>query len=348
MDGIYRSYMQALADADVGGAVSALDDGLYRGTTSRQLLRDVVARGQREAGDRWLNGSWSIADEHAATAVAEQAMAVVAPPHASMSGQRRVVLACAEGEWHTFAARLAAELARSPALDVTLLGGSVPAAHLQHRLRSTRPDALALSVTLPSHLIGASRSIAAAHAEGIPVVVGGAAWGDGAHGPHRAGRLGADAHLADPADLARVVEDLTRREVLQGCELPVEALRLEAPSAEVIDLAQERQAVVHPWSPGTGVAQLDDVQPDLRLIARHAAASLACDDLSIVRDLLSWLTVLVTRRGLPASVVHDGCRFLADAVEPEAPTGARLLREEADRAELTDAPTHHLGVDTRR
>lgn len=343
---VYHSYIQALADADVGGAVSALDDGLGRGTTSRQLLQDVVARGQREAGDRWLNGSWSIADEHAATAVAEQAMAVVAPPHASMPAQRRVVLACAEGEWHTFAARLAAELARSPALDVTLLGGSVPAAHLQHRLRGTRPDALALSVTLPSHLVGASRSIAAAHAEGIPVVVGGAAWGDGVHASHRAGRLGADAHLADPVDLARVVEDLSGRQVEQGGEVPVEALRLDALSAEVIQLAQERQAVAHPGTPGTGIAQLDDGQPDLRLIARHAAASLACDDVSILRDLLSWLMVLGTRRGVPAVVVYDGCRYLADAVEPEAPTGARLLHEEADRAERSHPPTQSADVET--
>ncbi len=329
----YAAYVQALADADVGAAVTALDDSLGRGATSGQLIREVVSRGQRETGERWLAGTWSVADEHAATAVAEQAMAVVAPPQRSLHAARRVLLACAEGEWHTFAARLAADLARSPTLDVALLGGSVPAAHLQHRLRGTRPDALALSVTLPSHLTAASRSISAAHAEGIPVVVGGAAWGDGAHGPHRAERLGADAHLADPSELARAVEELTHRGVRQDTRpVPVEAIRLDTPSDEVLRVAAERQAAAHAWSPSAGALALG-AQPDLGQLARSTAASLACDDVTILRDLLSWLTELVTRRGLPAVIVHDGCRYLADAVEPEAPQGARLLREEADRAQ---------------
>lgn len=338
MDVTYHSYARALADADVGAAVSALDAAIEQGATRSQLIEDVVARGQRETGERWMTGTWSIADEHAATAVAEQAMAVVAPPHSSFSARRRVLLACAEGEWHTFAARLAAELARSPTLDVALLGGSVPAAHLQHRLRSSRPDALALSVTLPGHLTAASRSIDAAHAEGIPVVVGGAAWGDPQQGAHRAARLGADAHLANAGDLARVVDDLSRREVpREPQQVPVEALRLDHPSAEVLRVASERQAAAHPASPrGADASPLDGAQPDLHLIARHTAASVACDDVTILRDLLSWLTALVTSRGLPAVVVYDGCRYLADAVEPEAPTGARLLREEADRAQRCD------------
>jgi hypothetical protein len=123
----YESYLQALSTADSGTAVEVIDEALGRGQAPKQLLLDVLIPGQREIGRRWMNGTWSVADEHAATAIAEQALTVVAPPRRSAPTARRIALACAEGEWHTMPARLAAELARTSALDVVMLGPSIPA-----------------------------------------------------------------------------------------------------------------------------------------------------------------------------------------------------------------------------
>lgn len=330
MDESYAAYFQALADADVAAAVAALDNASTSGASRTRLIRDVIARGQRRAGELWMAGTWSVADEHAATAVAEQSLSAVAPPRGPSPARRHVVLACAEGEWHTFPARLAADLARTSTLDVTLVGGSVPTAHLQRCLQDLRPDALAVSTTMPSNLIGAARSISAARGEGIPVVVGGAAWG---RGQHRAHRLGADAHVEDPADLAGVLEaGMLQATSAAPPSIPVEALLLDSPSPEVLLVALERQVAAHPWMRSMSTRQRADTLDDLRWLARYTGASLACEDPTILRDLLDWLTALLEPRGVPVSAIYDSCLYLAEAVEPEAPGGAALLRDEAGLA----------------
>lgn len=52
----------------------------------------------------------------------------------------------------------------------------------------------------------------------------------------------------------------------------------------------------------------------------------------IVDDLLTWLIRLRTPAGVPVAAVIDSGYFLADAVEPEAPTAAGSLRQAAARA----------------
>jgi hypothetical protein len=234
-------------------------------------------------------------------------------------------------------ARLAAELARSPRLDVVMLGGSVPAAHLQRHLRATTPTALALSVTMPTNLIGASRSIQAARAEGVPVLVGGAAWGEG---QHRARRLGADLHLENPEEMWQVIDDVEDIDDVTGPPppleehpIPAEALLLDSPSPQMLELVLERQRAASAWMRSMTPYQRDQCFQDLTYMARYAAASVACDDPTIVRDLLSWLQGMLVPLGVPAAAILDSCSYLADAVEHDAPTAAAILRQEAEQAE---------------
>lgn len=324
----YDAYFAAVATADPVRAVAALDEALDRGEPHDSLV-GVVARGQREVGRLWFEGRWTVADEHAATAVAEQALAMIAPPRAAAPGAARVVLACAEGEWHTMPARLAAALARTPELDVVPLGGSVPAEHLARHLRGARPAALALSCTMATNLVGAARTIAAAHEEGVPVVVGGAAWGPGRH---RADRLGADLRLDDPAALGRAVAALDVLPAREPEGLPVEAMLLDEPRHETLLRALERHGAASAWVRRTSEYARQRTVEDLRLLCRYAAAAIACDDPTVLREMLAWLVELLAPRAVPAAVVLDGCGHLADAVEAETPSGARLLRAEAELA----------------
>lgn len=331
MTDTYGAYLNALATADAGAAVAALDRAVASGQSRPRLIKDVLARAQRQVGQLWMHGEWSIADEHAATAVAEQALTVIAPPRIAPPGARRIVLACAEGEWHTLPARLAGELARSAELDVVMLGGSIPAAHLRQHLRATPPAALALSVTMPTNLIGASRSIQAARDEGIPVIVGGAAWGTG---QHRARRLGADVRLDDAEQLRLFIDNIgapaPRPESLAS--IPAEALLLDVPQPELLVTALERQSAANAWMRSMTASQRDQALQDFGWLARFAAASVACDDPTIVRQVLAWLLALLVPRGVPAEAIVDSCSYLADVVEDVAPAAAHTLRREAARA----------------
>jgi methanogenic corrinoid protein MtbC1 len=334
--GTYERYLAALSAADAGAATEVLEKAMGHGHSPKQLIRDVLVPGQRRVGELWAAGTWCVADEHAATAVAEQALGVIAPPRTSARGATRVVIACAEGEWHTMPARLAAELARSPKLDVVLLGGSIPATDLRRHLRATAPVALALSATVPTTLIGASRSIQAARAEGIPVIAGGAAWGEG---QHRARQLGADLRLDSAEDLWGVIDDADDIEDVVGPQppleenpIPAEALLLDSPTTELVQAVLERRVPATGGTLPDTADQHEQAVRAVRWLARSTAASIACDDPTILRDALAWLLTLSVARGIPTTPVIDSCFHLAEAVETDMPAASHCLRHEAQRA----------------
>ena len=150
------------------------------GTAADELIVDLLAPAEREVGARWARREWSVAQEHAATAVVDAALAMLALEHepALPTGARRAVVACVEGEWHSLPARMAAELLRLEGWDVVFLGPSVPADDLGAHVRDLEPDVAGLSCSVPLFLTGAQRSIEACRDAGVPVVAGGAGFGE--------------------------------------------------------------------------------------------------------------------------------------------------------------------------
>ena len=332
VDGVFGRYMCALTAVDYRAAHRVLDDAIEGGVPWARLVADVIAPAQREVGERWMSGALGVADEHAATAVAENVLAVMSPlSGSSSSSQPRVIMVCSEGEWHTFPLRLAAAVAsRSSQIQLTMLGGSISGEHLRRFVRNAQPAAVALSTTLSVHLIGAARSIRAACEEGVPVVVGGAAWGEG---QERARLLGANVHVPDPAQLATALASLEGpRDPDELPSIPEEALLLDKPPDDLLRLALRHQARNNDWIRSMSSAQEEQTVADLAWMARHAANAVVVDDPTIVGHLFDWLLRLLTPRGVPATAVLDSARYLAEAVQPVAPLAAQVLQEEAARA----------------
>ena len=300
-DGVYDAYWDALRDADERAALRALEEGLSLGRSAESLVREVIAEGQHEIGRRWEAGEIAVAPEHAATAIAEQGLAILRRPRRQAGGGgRRVALACPEGEWHTFPARVAADLAERVGVEVISVGGSCPAEHLGVFLRQVRPDALALSVTMSVNLVGAWKAIQAAHLVGVPVIAGGAAWGPGAT---RSERLGADMRVEDPADLARALNLVASgRPLRTGVPMPAELEHLSG------------------WSGRHATAAEVD-----GFLVRAAAAAIACDDTTVLDDMCAWLTRDPASGGMGQDVLRSVAARLADRLAPEAPLAAALL-----------------------
>ena len=194
-------YFDALVRCDPAAATDLVLDLLEAGASLSDIVADVLAPAQTRVGELWERGEWSVAQEHTATAVTEAAVSAlwVMTARRQLSGGPRVAVACAEGEWHALPPRIAAALAAEAGADVTVLGPSMPAAHLQRRLGAGDVDVLALSCTVPTNLLGAARCVAAGHAAGVPVVVGGRAF---AGRQQRAAAIGADLLVDTPQRLA--------------------------------------------------------------------------------------------------------------------------------------------------
>lgn len=317
-------YFRAVAGFDMRRASDVVLQLLDGGTPVEQITTEILAPAQVRVGALWESGSWSVADEHVATSITEGALSALTHATAAhhVSAGRHVALACAEGEWHSLPARMAAAILAAPGdVRVTMLGPSLPADQLHWRLSAGDVDVLALSCTMPTNLIGAARCIAAAHDLDVPVVAGGRAFGRDAR---RALAIGADAWAADVASLRGPLPDLAGR----SSEVAAEVLLLDAVDDVLISVAYDRMLGAFPRLGDMSPYQQARTREDLRWMARYTAAALLTDDVRIVADLLVWLRGLLDGR-VPASVITASAHMLAETLEPESAAGAALLSRAA-------------------
>jgi methanogenic corrinoid protein MtbC1 len=293
--------------------------GLFEaGASVQELVQGLLAPAQVEVGRRWEANQWSVADEHAATAISDAVLAAVAWPIQATEDQGHVVVTCAEGEWHSLPARMAAEVLGTHGWLVTFLGASTPAEHLRRFLAEAGAVGVVISCSVPIFLGGARRSIQAAQAAGVPVLVGGRAFGPD---DLRARRLGADGWAPDPAAAADVLRDWRRQPPVVG-QRPAamrdpEPLGLEAARPELVEAATSELFLRFPPLAGYSETQLTRTREDLGSILQFLEAALLTDDPRLFLDeFLPWLTRVLTARGLPAGVVTVGLEALGAVLDP--------------------------------
>ena len=316
-----EDYFDAIEASDVDQASDHLLSLLDDGTPIEEITTEVIAPVQVRVGQLWQSGWWSVADEHVATSITERALAALthaAVPPAGVQ-TRHIAVGYAEGEWHTLPALMAAAVAGSTGeAKVTILGPSLPAAQLHHRLSAGDIDVLALSCTMPTNLIGAARCIAAAHDLDIPVIIGGRALGGS---PFRAQAIGADGWALDPKVLLEPIPELTGR----GSEISAEVLRLDAADDAIIDVAYHEMVDEFPYLSSMTSTEQARTREDLRWMARFTAGALLTNDSTIVEELLAWLCRLLAGK-VPMPVITTSAHVLADVIAPTSGAGATILR----------------------
>ncbi|TCM49360.1 B12-binding domain-containing protein [Kribbella sp. VKM Ac-2568] len=279
----------ALAAVDTSAAIGVVDDLLVAGVAPVTVLTGVIAAAQRNVGARWQRGDWTVAEEHAATAVAAAATEAVAR-HARLTPITRgkALVACAEREWHALPAMIIDCALRADGWDTTLLGASTPPLRLGQYLQDLGPDALAVSCSMLGALPTTRRFIEASTTAGIPIVVGGAAFGPD---DLRARALGAAAWAPDAPSAVEAARALP-------AVVPAVAPLPDAAVAEQAALELSHRELVASlladWQvdPGLEVAE-DAVQQVL-----HAVwAGLMTGDPRVVPQTAAWIAEILRSRG---------------------------------------------------
>lgn len=320
-------YLQHAVVGDGGRGVRLALDQLGRGASFDEVIVDLLAAAQREVGERWLRNDYSVADEHLATAVTQRALDVVTSSVEPPAPVGLVIVACAEGDWHSLPAQMFAEMLRSRGFAVAFLGPSTPVDHVGALIARHRPDALALSCNVPLFFSGVTRLANAAHREGTPVLAGGRALGDG---PDWATRLGADAWAAGIDDAVGTLRRWQHDKPTVATEptrLDLAALQLELQAPQIAAGAFRSLMAAYPLMADYSPQQLGRTQEDLAFITRFAAAARFVDDQAVLEDMLDWLRTLLASRSVPPSAVTAGLEALAPFIDVVDPHAGQFVRE---------------------
>lgn len=303
-DGPLRAYQQALAADDAVAARALMQRLLAQGMTPITILTDVVAAAQRDVGVRWQRGEWTVAREHAATAIAVAATEAVARHVQRTPPTRgRVLVACAEREWHALPAMIIACALRTAGWDSVPLGAATSPVRLNQYLQDNGPEAVAVSCSMLGSLPATRRFIEASTAVGVPIVVGGPAFG---YDDVRARALGATAWAPDAQGAVTAIANLPAV-VAAAAPLPAAA------AAEQANLEHDHRHVVAAlraaWSltaeppPGLDIGQVvDDV---LNQLLHAVSAALLTGDSRPVPETAAWIADLMATRGVDTAVVHE-------------------------------------------
>lgn len=339
-DNARREYFDRLEHPDVEAGAAIVERLLDAGEGVASVVEEVLRPAQIEVGRRWQTNEWSVADEHAASAVTETALMVAAGmrTHRVDSTRGAVVLACAPGEWHTIPLRMLSEVLAEARFDCHFLGGSVPPSHLRSYLEKVRPLALALSCSSPMGLDGAAASIVVAHAAGVPVLVGGRGFGAD---DHRASTIGADGWTDTPS---AAVELLARW--ADSPEQPaLNSGRCDTVTVVNEDLSARREEVVARLLnefPQLSISSAEDwarMREDVDLTISFALIAIRFRDDRIFTDFVAWLGDVLDARRVPPAFLTEALLAIAASLSSRQPD-AGVLVGDAARGGVLAAPFH--------
>ncbi|MFE2537808.1 B12-binding domain-containing protein [Streptomyces sp. NPDC059371] len=318
-------------------ATGTLFEALEAGTNPESVLLDLIAPVQRRIGEEWAANRITVAQEHAATAINDRAIAALSHHYAAhtAAARGRVLVACVDGEWHGLPARLLAEVLKLRGWNVDFLGAQIPTSHLIMHIHQTGPDLVALSSSIATRLPTAHATITAVQATGTPVLVGGAAFGP--HGQY-ARLLGADIWAPDAQTAADRLE--------QGpvprpgpAHQPIDDLPHLA-DQEYTMVARTRTSLVRTVMSGLEArfpamrdyttAQRQHTAEDIAHIVDFLATALYTGDPDLFSDFLTWTAGILTARKVPAHSLIPALGILAEQLK-DFPRATSILRQATDR-----------------
>ena len=174
-----RRYMDCLLAKDSRHALFLIQSYLKKGISLNDIYAEILAESMRRVGDLWHTARITVDTEHYCTSVTQMAMAQLYPTLFDTKRRGRTILcACPGTELHEMGARMVADLFENDGWDSIYLGAAVPENAMLDAVRDNKPDLVALSVTMPQHLL-ACRGLAAAIRREFPAIkiaVGGKAF----------------------------------------------------------------------------------------------------------------------------------------------------------------------------
>ena len=111
-----------------------------------RLVNEVVFPLMKLVGDRWLDGTLTIAQEHMTSAILRNLLGGLVRLGTSSTPSQRIVFATPAGEMHEFGILAAAMLAVASGFEALYLGSNLPALEIVAAAERTSPSAVVVAI----------------------------------------------------------------------------------------------------------------------------------------------------------------------------------------------------------
>ena len=316
MHDAWHEYWSALERGDRHGALDVVKKFQTLGSGPIEIIDALIVPAQARVGELWLDGTWTVAQEHAATSINEGLVHWLcsfspAPP----ADAPLVIVSCLEDERHALPALVISEALNLAGYRVNYVGGDPEASDLLRQILTLKPRAVLFSASLTSSLGVQKGLFASIRSIGIPVIVGGQAFGGD---ERRATALGATAYAADADAAIRHLEELPQRLAPATPEPPgpgdAEAAWLLQYRHEIAPYVARSLAARH-LSDGSRPAWWPELESHLEHVLGCLASALVTGDETIMIEVHDWMTQVLTRRGAAPTLVDEVWKALAEPLK---------------------------------
>lgn len=311
-------YLAAVLEGREDLATAIVDMILLRDVPPAVIVHELIAPVQVKIGALWQQGRIGVPEEHIATAIAETCLQLPRINGSIETRRGRVLLASAEGEWHTVPVRMVALVWQSLGWEVVTITPSAPSPQLYDLARGDASVVAGVSCSSASNLVGAWKTVTALRAAGMRVIVGGRIFD---RAPNLAHIVGADAYDADPERAADWLEEArVSRKMVRGPVLQDEWERLEQVWQALPKVVEDSLRLAPHLAP-LAISQTH-AREHLRLIASTSVSAALVDMPQLLTDHMTWCREVLAARGVDESFAD----VLVAAIDRELPEGSARVR----------------------
>lgn len=177
-----NAFVDFLLDGNRAAASEHVKQQLEAGMSVKHIYEDIIKVSLYRVGELWEYNQITVAEEHTATSIAE---AVMNELYGSIVSRKRegqkAVLACLENETHQVGIKMVADMFEMKGWDTFFPGADTPATELMRYIDKIKPQVIALSASVYSHLPLLEETIQRIRHTfpNIPVLIGGQAFRHG-------------------------------------------------------------------------------------------------------------------------------------------------------------------------
>lgn len=171
--------LNALLNGDRKTSAKLVNDLLESGMSVKNIYENHLKPALVEVGELWEQNKISVASEHVASAIAESLLnEIYTKISPAVKANKTVVISCLENEYHQIGARMVSDIFEMKGWEVMFLGANTPKQDLVNYIKMTKPNMVALSLSIYFHLPTLEETIGLIRNDfqNLPIIIGGQAF----------------------------------------------------------------------------------------------------------------------------------------------------------------------------